>query len=400
MRVLAITSLFPNAEQPLSAPFNRQQFAALSKLCDLEVLATLPWFPGAGRLGGGSAAGRAVGVPASDVIDGMSVYHPRTLHLPVVGGAISGPLYAASLLPRIRRYRGRIDLLLGAWAYPDGWATVALAQHLGVPAVVKLHGTDMNVVAERPVPRRLLRTLLPRAAAVVAVSRLLRDQALALGVAPARAHIVMNGVDAELFHPRDRRRARTELGVTEDAELGLYVGNLKESKGVRDLLEAYRIASAENSRLQLAVVGDGAEAGAVRALAESSKGLLALGAQPLAAIPTWLAACDFLVLPSWNEGTPNAVLEALACGRRVVASRVGGIPDLLGDELLGELVPPREPRALAAALGRAAAYSYDPAEVARRGARGDWEASAGAFFEVLEGAVSGHQGPRRRGLPW
>jgi glycosyltransferase involved in cell wall biosynthesis len=102
-----------------------------------------------------------------------------------------------------------------------------------------------------------------------------------------------------------------------------------------------------------------------------------------------MAACVVLVLPSWNEGTPNAVLEALACGRRVVATRVGGVPDVVDAPELGELVEPRRPDELAAALGRAAVAPYDPAEVARRGARGDWDQSAARLYEVLVGAAHG-----------
>ncbi|HUH05905.1 MAG TPA: glycosyltransferase, partial [Kofleriaceae bacterium] len=111
------------------------------------------------------------------------------------------------------------------------------------------------------------------------------------------------------------------------------------------------------------------------------------GGRPLDEIPRWMAACDVLALPSWNEGTPNAVLEALACGRRVVATRVGGVPDVVDAPELGELVEARDPPALAAALGRAASQLYDPAEVARRGARGDWDQSAARLYEVLVGAA-------------
>jgi glycosyltransferase involved in cell wall biosynthesis len=89
-----------------------------------------------------------------------------------------------------------------------------------------------------------------------------------------------------------------------------------------------------------------------------------------------MAATDALVLPSWAEGTPNVVLEALACGRRVVATAVGGIPDLITAPILGELVPPRTPSALSEALERAVDTRYCPADVARAGAGGGWEESA------------------------
>ena len=135
MRVLAITKIFPNAVEPLSAPFNRQQFAALSQLCELEVLATIPWFPGAGLISRWSTAGRLANVPAHETIEGISVAHPRTLFVPRLAHATWGPLYAASLAPQLHRYRGKVDVVLGSWAYPDGFAAVIAARLLGVPYI-------------------------------------------------------------------------------------------------------------------------------------------------------------------------------------------------------------------------------------------------------------------------
>jgi len=177
VRVLAITKIFPNAAEPLSAPFNRQQFAALGERCELEVMATIPWFPGASLLARWSGAGKLTGVPKTEIIDGLDVTHPRTPYLPRFGHVASAALYGAAVYPEIRKRRGAFDVLLGTWAYPDGVAAVALGTALGVPTVVKLHGSDMDVLSKRPSLRRQLAWALPRAARVVAVSRALGEQA-------------------------------------------------------------------------------------------------------------------------------------------------------------------------------------------------------------------------------
>ena len=388
LRVLAITKIFPNAAEPLSAPFNRQQFAALSKRCELSVMATLPWFPGAGLLSRWSSAGRLAKVPRREEIEGIAVSHPRTLFLPRLAHGAWGPLYAASIAPAVLRYRGRVDVVLGSWAYPDGFAAVIAAQMLQVPSVVKLHGSDINVIAKLPGPRRLTEWALPRAARVVAVSRALADEVVALGVPRERVAIVMNGVDGELFRPADRAAARAELGLPA-GPLALYVGNLKPEKGVLDLVRAW--ASVPHGTL--AIVGGGpARAALEEAAAALGDRVRLIGPQPLERIPRWMTACDALVLPSHAEGTPNVILEALACGRRVVATAVGGIPDLLTRPELGVLVPAHDPDALGAALARELAAPYDPAEVARLGARGGWEASAAALHAVLAEAAAGGAG--------
>lgn len=385
MRVLAITKIFPNAAEPLSAPFNRQQFAALATRCDLKVLATIPWFPGAGLIARWSSAGKLASVPYRDRIAGIDVRHPRTLFVPRIAHGAWGPLYALSIAPALRRYRGKIDVVLGSWAYPDGFAAVIAARLLGVPAVVKLHGSDINVMAKLPGPRRQTAWAFGRAARVVAVSRALADEVVALGVPRDRVVVVMNGVNAELFHPRDRAQARRELGLP-PGPLALYVGNLKPEKGVLDLTAAWQRVVRELPDAALAIVGGGPMRTALEAALPP--GATLYGAQPLAAIPTWLAACDVLVLPSHVEGTPNVVLEALACGRRVVATAVGGVPDLITDPALGALVPAHDPDALAAALTLALRTPYAPEAVAALGARGGWEASAAALHAVLAAAAS------------
>ncbi len=381
MRVLVITNLFPNSGRPRAASFNRQQFAALGRQCEVEVLATLPWYPGQRLLGRFASHKVALDVPKREEIDGLSVMHPKTLHLPLVGKSIAAPIFAASLLPLVPRYRHKVDVVLGSWAHPDGCAAVLLAALLGVPAVVKVHGTDINQSAKLPGPSRMMRALLPRASAIVAVSRALGKEVEKLGVPAQQIHLVTNGVDAQKFHVRDRKEAREELGLPPEGKIALFVGNLLETKGVIDLRNAFAEMHHDAPDLSLYVVGEGR----ARADLEASlpERMTLVGSQPFEKIPSWLAACDFLVLPSWNEGTPNVVLEALACGRRVVASRVGGIPDLLRDESLGTMIDARDTKALAAALLNASGQSYDPNDVAKLGSRGDWDKSAADLREVL-----------------
>jgi teichuronic acid biosynthesis glycosyltransferase TuaC len=363
MRVLIVTKIFPNSVEPLSSPFNRRQFAALAKLCDVEVLATIPWFPGASVLKRWSSAGRLSSVPERECIDGVRVRHPRYVFLPKIGHAVSGPLYAASLATTVLPYRGRVDVVLGAWAYPDGFASVAIGSMLGVPAVVKLHGSDMNVVARWSGPRRRLEWALPRAERVVAVSRPLAEAAAALGVRRDRIDVVPNGVDRAVFRPQDRGNARRELGLPEDTPLVLYVGHITEQKGAFDLVRAFHAKRSSLRGVRLVLVGDGSGVDACRALARRLGVEISLvGSVAHEMVPTWLAACDVLSLPSWHEGTPNVVLEALASGRPVVATRVGGIPDVVSDDV-GALVPPKDPQALGDALSHILQRRHDPSAI-------------------------------------
>ena len=395
MRVLIMTKIFPNRLEPSSSPFNRQQFAALGRLCDVEILATIPWFPGAWAFRRWSRAGRLLDVPADDRIEGLSVHHPRFAFVPRIGHAISGPLYAASLAKFVLRYRGRIDVLLGSWAYPDGFAAVVLGSLLDVPSVVKLHGSDIDVVSRMSGPRRRLQWALPRAARVVAVSQPLAEAAVALGVSADRVDVVRNGVDSDRFRPRDRGEARRALGESPDVRIVLCIGRLEGDKGAMDLVQAFaRTRHRLAPRAKLVMEGDGSDVG------ECKKAAIELGADvewtgplPHDQIPRWLAACDILVLPSWHEGTPNVVLEAIACGRRVVATRVGGVPDIIHSDQLGVLVNPKDIPALAAAIQRSLSEDYDPASVTKVANVPDWGTSALGLHQSLSRALE--RAPRR-----
>jgi glycosyltransferase involved in cell wall biosynthesis len=286
-----------------------------------------------------------------------------------------------------------VDVVLGSWAYPDGFAAVVLAEMLGTPAVIKLHGSDMNVVARLPGPRRGLKWALPRAARVVAVSQPLREAAIALGALPHLVDVVPNGIDRTRFRPEDRAAARRALGLPVQGMMVLYIGNIERHKGSLDLLRAFAGLTAWRKDVSLVMVGDGAAMGDCKRLAaDLGIHVSFVGARPHADMPRWMAASDVFVLPSWNEGTPNVVLEALACGRRVVATRVGGTPDVVTSETLGVLVPPGDPAALAVAIEGALTDDYDPAVVSAALDAPDWAKSALCLHASLVAACEGRGG--------
>jgi glycosyltransferase involved in cell wall biosynthesis len=294
------------------------------------------------------------------------------------------PLYLASLAPH-RALLAWADVLLATWAYPDGCATALVARRLGKPCVVKVHGSDINVIAKKPVARALLARTLPHADAVITVSRPMGQALSALGVSPSRLHLVPNGIDASLFgESRDRRAARRALGLPEAARIILFVGRLEPQKGVLDLLEAFEHVQRVRGDAVLALVGDGVSRAEVEAARGRLRGrVIAPGARPHAEVAKWMVACDLVTLPSHSEGTPNVLLEGFASGRPAVATTVGGIPDLLADPRCGILVPPTDAPALAEALVRALERTWNEDDVRACGPW-SWDESAAALAKLLD----------------
>lgn len=386
--VLIVTKVFPNALEPQHSVYNLQQFTALARRCSVDVLANVPWFPGCGLLGERTRAGRLRALPIEERVDGVRVRHPRTLYVPRVGLGAGAALHVLSHLGEVARFRGRVDVVLGSWAFPDGAAAVVLGKLLGVPAVVKVHGSDINVVAQLPQARRQLELLLPRARRVVAVSRALARSVEALGVPHERVCVVRNGVDGELFFPRDKASCRRHLGLVEQGQVALFVGRLERAKGVLDACEAFARVAHERPGLRLVIVGGGSAEAECRAFARGWPGrVVVAGERPLHEVPLWMGASDLLVLPSFSEGTPNVMLESFTAGRPVLASRVGGIPDLMTGPTLGRLVDARDVPALARELCAMASATFDVARVVSQGSPGTWDDSAGHLLDVLEDAV-------------
>ena len=385
MKILILTNLFPTPWDPLRGTFNRQQFERLGQHHQVEVLTAVDF------------RDRLRGVRGDAKVTGLHADHFVFVYPPRIGRSLHAVCWLLSLLwQRGRSLReAHYDCLLASWAYPDAVAAGWLARRLGIPYVVKVHGSDINVQAEHAWRRPQIRNCLRGAGAVIAVSRALADKTVALGVEASRVHVIYNGIDHALFAPGSRDEARRRLGLSADTPLLLYVGNLKSSKGCLDLLEAFAALLAMRPGARLVYVGKGPARGALRDRATAlgcATRVQLVDAVAHATLPDWFKAADLLCLPSHNEGVPNVVLEAMACGIPVVASDVGGIPEVV-PEYAGILVPPQAIEALTAALLEAAGRGWDGARIAAHARNFRWEDNVGRLDRVLRHAANGSLAP-------
>jgi glycosyltransferase involved in cell wall biosynthesis len=227
-----------------------------------------------------------------------------------------------------------------------------------------------------------------RAAFVVTKSEHLRQQAIRMGINARKVRTVRNGCDPSVFHLADRSAARAKLAVDDEAELVLFVGRLDPAKGIVELLEAFASLASRRPKLRLVYVGDGPGGEQLRRKAKDlalEDRIILIGACPSHKVAQWLAAASVLALPSYNEGYPNVVIEALSCGRPVIATNVGGILELV-NEKSGILVAPRDSRALADAIETAMERNWDERSISEQFHRG-WDEAAGEMLGICELAV-------------
>lgn len=268
----------------------------------------------------------------------------------VVGTRARGPVRTpAKYLGLARRTAARtrdVDVIYAHYLFPTGAIAAACGRLLGRPWVLTAHGQDVRNLSSS----RLRIASAPGirgAAAVICVSRWLEGELRATGLELPPVHVANMGVDTSRFAPGDRDAARSRLGLP-PGPMVLAVGGLTERKNPLRLLQAFAQVRAAQPQAHLAFVGDGPLRDAVVAGAKrlDLDGIVRVaGAIPNTEVVDWMASCDVLALPSLVEPLGIVALEALASGRPVVATRIGGAAEVVGDA--GALVDPRDPASIA-----------------------------------------------------
>lgn len=387
LRIVVVTSLYPNSIQTRHGVFVEERLRGLvdSGLVEARVIAPVPWFfskhPRFGRYA------QMAAVPRHEERYGIAIEHPRYIVVPRVGMTWTPTTMARALVPCLQRLLDTgfdFDLIDAHYVYPDGVAAARLAARFDRPLTITARGTDINHIAEMTTPRRQIQRAGQRAGGLIAVSQALADGMRQLGLPADRIHTLRNGVDLARFAPRDRDQARAELGV--DGRVWLCVGHLIERKGMHIALKALPQAP----DVTLLLVGDGPQEAALRARAERlgvSERVRFAGAIAHDDLPTYFSAADVLMHAATSEGMPNVVLEALACGCAVIATSVGGIPEIMTGPPAGHLMASRDPAAMLDCWRRLASSDRldGPGRAARRhyAERFGWESTTRGQLAVF-----------------
>lgn len=375
LRIAVVTPEFPTREWPHRGRPAYQTVLQLQKYADVQVFCPLPAYPDWLRPRFDHRGADLDYSPA----DVPATYFEFAV-VPGITRPFNGLACARRLEPLLRTFRP--DVILNYWLYPAGFAAVKVGRNLGIPVIVGSIGSDLNAIGD-PVSRWLTQKTMKKAALVLTKSQQLRQQAIDMGVEPPKVHVIPNGCDPNLFFVGDRINARFRLNIPAATELIVFVGRMDRSKGIFELLDAFTKLSSVRPNLRLAYVGDGPELAVMQAKSHATNDRVCLaGACAAPDVARWLAAANLLALPSYSEGFPNVVVEALNCGRPVVATNVGGIPELV-DSRCGLLVPPRQVGALRDALNAALGSFWDEHRIANL-CRRSWDQVAREVLVLCE----------------
>lgn len=389
MKILTFTTLYPNAAQPRHGVFVEQRLRHLlaSGKVQVRVVAPIPWFPFAGPLFGDYATfARA---PRQEERHGISVLHPRYVQIPKFGMTLAPSLLAAAMIPVLRRIiRGGydFDVIDAHYFYPDGVAAAMLGMFFRKPVVITARGTDLNLIPQYYLPRRMILWAARRASGVITVCRALKDVLTRFGLSEDEVTVLRNGVDLQLFQPVDRKAWCTQLGLTRTTLLS--VGHLIKRKGHDIVIQAL----ADLPEVELLIAGDGEEEGALKALAQScgvARRVKFLGAIKQDQLKNYYGAADALVLASSREGWANVLLEAMACGTPVIATNVWGTPEVVAAPEAGILMHDQTAEALALAVRQLLDNYPDHAATRRYAEQFSWDNTTRGQLEIFNNVVEG-----------
>lgn len=403
MRILSIATLFPNPAKPNFGIFVGNQMRAivaggeadltmvspigippwpLSRRAPYDLLRRLPEFS--------PELGPELGHAA-----GLDVHYPRFTLIPKVGGDSNPGRIARAVLPLIRRLHAErpFDLVDAQFFFPDGPAAAIVARELSLPLTIKSRGADIHYWGRRPAALQQMQQAARQAAGMLAVSKALRADMVALGMPKTRIGVHYTGLDHERFHPAERRAARAlvsampDLGIGQEGALIVTPGSLIPRKGQALVIEAL----ARLPGVYLALAGAGEDEKRLRALAASlgvADRVQFLGFVGHDLLPHVLSAADVLVLPSASEGLANVWVEGLACGTPIVIPDIGGAREVVKDDSAGRVVP-RTAEAIAEAVRDILADPPSQEAVCTHAARFSWSANARNLARFWSDVLSG-----------
>lgn len=366
MKILIVTNLYPLPWEPNRAMFNKQQFDRLQKTDELKIIVPVAWtayFKHKNK------------IKNTDNVRYVCFWYiPKIMH-----GLLGVFMYVSVLLGAGRWIRGNsFDAVIGSWAFPEGYVAKKISERIGKPYFVKVHGSDINLLSPKSARSYLTSQVCKSANHVFTPSNALKDKVVGLGVNPERVSRIYNGVDDNLFYLEE---------IISKEQYILFVGNLKKEKGVFELLTAFSRYAEAGRKLKLKYVGDGAMFRQLQIMVSSLEledKVEFLGAKPHQKVASYIRNCRCLVLPSYSEGVPNVLLEAAKSGVPVIATKVGGIPEVVLPDKTGILVEPRDTESLSRALIKFENDVWDKKFIANYGLNFCWDKNVKTFKRLLE----------------
>ena len=374
-KILVITFSFPTKVNQAAGIFILNQLEYLKRSYDIKVLNPYPYVPPFRFL----KSYKFSKVPFKESIGGIEVYRPRYLMLPrnsLTLPFITLILTIESVFCGIKS-RNIIDKLAKGWDFdiihshglvPDSVIASKAKEKYRRPLVITLHGEDVTKYSKMPFLKGMSKRALKYSDRIICVSNSLKKEVYERMLSDKNIDVVPSGYNVKRFRPLDTKKCRKSLNLPRNRKIILFVGHLVERKGLVYLIRALKILNEKNNDFLCCIVGSGKLEKKLKSMASESgikDNVAFAGQRDPDEIPLRMNASDILVLPSLNEGLPNVVSEAMACGKPVVATNVAGNPEIVSKDA-GFLAKPKDEDDLAEKILLALNKKWDRKKLLRR----------------------------------
>jgi len=348
VKILTFSTLYPNKIFHQHGIFveNRLRYLLANGNVQSKVIAPIPWFPLKHERFGDYA--KYAQVPEFENRHGIDVIHPRYALIPKVGMTMAPLLLAMATLRPLKKILADgydFQIIDAHYFYPDGVAAYILGKLLGKPVIITCRGSDISLIPIYFVPRHMIKWSAKGSAGLITVCQALKDSLVSLGIEDQDVTVLRNGVDLQKFKPvANRDELRKSLSIKGTTLLS--VGHLIHRKGHHLIIKALE----DLPNVSLLIAGDGVEESNLKELAKKLQfqdRVRFLGSIPHDQLVQYYAAVDMLILASSREGWANVLLESMACGTPVVATKVWGTPEVVTQAEAGVLVDERSSSGIA-----------------------------------------------------
>jgi glycosyltransferase involved in cell wall biosynthesis len=373
LKIFAITNVFGRPWDPIRGPFNQIIFDGLARRNELTLFVPVSFIE-AFRNFSDFFATRRKRTDAWPYADYFIYWY-----IPGLSQNINAYFMFLSLLlarPRAVLFKPW-DATFGSWLYPDCVVAHWVAKLRRIPSFAHAIGSDVNVSTTQAPIRKQIVKYLSGCTKVFTVSADLGRKLADIGIPKDRLEVVYNGVNGEVFNVRDRAEARLSVGLPLNKKIILFVGRISREKGCFELLTAFAKLRKDKEDLILVVAGYGALLPELKAIAKSLgilDSVIFPGPVPHSSLSNWYSSADLFCLPSYMEGIPNVVMEAMSSGIPVVATNVGGIPEVL-DSLAGIMIAPRDAIKLEVGLRQALDDVWNQSKIRSHVSNYTWDAT-------------------------
>ena len=295
--------------------------------------------------------------PLKNKRDHYTIYYPRILSFWKYFLNYHHILYYKKINKFIKKNLLEFDIIHAHWLYPDGYVAVKLGEYFKKPVIVHCHGSDIDQLLFDKKLYKLNEYTLNTAHNIIVASNALRDKLLKkYPKIESKVIVVHNSVDISQYNKVSYNESLRRLNLSdENTKIIVFVGHIIPSKGICELLEATNIILRVRRDFKVYLVGTGPHNEEIRFKKYVirnglNENVFFVGEYDRDLIKYWFRIAHFSILPSYSEGYPNVLIESLSTGTPVIATNVGGIPEIITNKLRGKLVPPRDSKSLAQAM--------------------------------------------------